>query len=149
MTVNRVLIEIREARPDDCESIAGLARELGYKTRSEDVQRRLTDVLNNPDHRIFVADNSGKQITGFIHIYRNLHIETDHIAEIGALVVSLQLRGTGIGRQLLESAAAWSAEQNLRTIRCRNHNSDASGFFLRIGFRQLNPQLVFVYHLPA
>jgi len=144
-------VEIRPAVLEDCGSIGILAHNLGYPSTIETVKKRLSQIIQNNEHQVFVAGEIGGMLVGFIHIYQNFHIETDTSAEIGALVVSPEHRRLGIGRRLFNQAIEWSTDRNLRIIRCRNHAPDAESFafFNNMNFRQLNPQIVFVYHLPT
>ncbi len=144
-------LDIRPAIIEDSEGITLLAQNLGFPSRSVDVKSRLRRILDHDDHQIYVAGEDGGLLIGFIHIYQSFLIETDPFAEIGALIVSSNHRRLGIGRLLFKRAEDWCRDRSLRTIRCRNHaaDSDSFAFFNNMQFKQLLPQSVFVYHLPA
>ena len=98
-------VTIRDARPADCEAIAGLLGELGYPATTQAVSSRL-ERLGIVGDRVVVAD-SDDEVVGVAQLQVAPTIEHDRpAAKIGALIVTEAHRGEGIGRALVEALDA-------------------------------------------
>ncbi len=138
-------MRIRSATGGDVEAIAALSGELGYPTRSEDVGRRLTTVARAEGHAVYVAEDAGGSVVGWIHVFVALRLESEPFAELGGLVVGKAQRGRGIGRLLCERASRWTHDHGFKALRVRTRagREDAHRFYERIGFRLAKSQKVF------
>lgn len=76
---------------------------------------------------------------GWMHPFVAHRIESDALAEIGGIVVSQKLRGTGIGMQILRKAEEWARPQRVRGIRVRSTvvRERAHDFYERAGYKQI------------
>ena len=110
-------IQIRPARPEDAPALVELGASIGREPeawllntdgwRSVAEERRYLRALRrHPDAAVFVADDDGT-VVGRLSIARDPHGASRHVADLG-LMVAAGSRRRGIGRALLEQAAAWA-----------------------------------------
>ena len=110
-------IQIRPARPEDASALVELGASIGREPeawllntdgwRSVAEERRYLRALRrHPDAAVFVADDDGT-VVGRLSIARDPHGASRHVADLG-LMVAAGYRRRGIGRALLEQAAAWA-----------------------------------------
>jgi GNAT superfamily N-acetyltransferase len=128
---------IRTAKPSDAEFIAVLSGQLGYPVTPEEMVQRLGG-LTDAD-AVFVAEH------GWIHVAERRSLESPTHAEILALIVDVKHRGAGVGRALLDRAAAWARERGLAELRVRSNvvREKARAFYERHGFAVVKTQRVF------
>lgn len=138
------MITVRKANPEDAENIAILSSQLGYPTDVEKMEQRLRQVLEHPEHCVFVAASNG-QVTGWIHGFYTLRVESDSFVEIGGLVVDESTRGHGIGKKLVSEVRKWADLRNCATIRVRSNviREESHRFYLKNGFRETKSQKIF------
>lgn len=137
--------DIRLATPDDAERLAALSTQLGYPATAEKMRGRLADLLSDSHHAIFVAHATDAQVVAWIHVFKRKTIASDGAAEIGGLIVDESCRGRGIGRALVERAAAWAREQGCGSLCVRSNvvREDARRFYTGLGFDGIKTQAVF------
>lgn len=143
-------LAVRSATLDDALVLASLATELGYPSDAADLSRRLTTLLGRPDHTVRIAVADRGEVVGWVHAFVSLRLESDPFAEIGGLVVRSEWRGRGVGRCLVEAAAAWGAAQGCTRlrVRCRIDRDGAHAFYARLGFARSKTQGVLDASLP-
>lgn len=92
---------IREARVEDCNDCIILLKQLGYHLESHEFKVKLELCDNSSDYKIFVMILDNK-LVGLIAITLThfLHCKGKY-AKIAALVVDCEMRGGGIGSNLL------------------------------------------------
>lgn len=135
---------IRKVDIKDSESIAELSNQLGYESDSRVIEHRLSELLKNPDHCVFVASVNGK-IIGWIHGFYSLRVESNSFVEIGGLIIDSNYRKQGIGKLLIEEINNWS---NLRKckkvrVRCNTARKKTHFFYLKNGYELSKEQKVF------
>ena len=127
---------IRPAERADAAALAELMGELGYVTRTSDMEMRLDAILPDPEYRTFVA-LSGATVCGMIgtcciksHEYNNVG------GRILALVVSEKQRGRGVGRALVQAAENDFIARNVRRIalNARLTREEAHLFYESLGY---------------
>ncbi|HKI78399.1 MAG TPA: GNAT family N-acetyltransferase [Ignavibacteriaceae bacterium] len=135
---------IRPAESKDSEILKELSLELGYPSTYKEIQERLIRILNSAENNIFVSLDD-QIITGWIHVFGSLRLESDPFAEIGGLVVSSNYRNKGIGKALLGEAEKWALRNGFKEIRVRSRNTrkDARRFYEREGYSVKKVQNVF------
>jgi GNAT superfamily N-acetyltransferase len=140
-------VQIRTAGTADAEALAALSAELGYPSTAEQVRARLV-LLDDPERTLFVAQ-AGGLVAGFIDVHVQRVVESEPYGEVGGLVVGAAHRGSGIGRALLEAAAAWSRQRGVRrmVIRAGSERRGAHEFYPAVGCRLLKDQRVYEYPL--
>jgi ribosomal protein S18 acetylase RimI-like enzyme len=137
---------VRMATRDDIERIAALCEQLGYPTSKQRAQQRLEGILDQPGHRVLVAEIPEGDIAGWVHIFVRPLVITDLHAEIGGLVVDEAYRRSGVGRLLMRSAEDWARNQECKNVRLRSRiqRKLAHAFYERIGYTTTKTSLNFV-----
>ncbi len=139
---------VRPMAGPDIGAVAELARQLGYDGDPAAIARRWQAMEASGEHAVRVAELAG-QVQGWVHVFRAMRIESDPFAEIGGLVVEQQLRGSGLGRLLVQACADWAREQGLPRLRVRTDTRRLSThqFYQHLGFVALKSQQVFALTL--
>ena len=137
---------LRAARLEDAPTLAVLATQLGYPTRSDEAEARLREVLALPGGAVLVAEDEDGAVIGWIHVFGAHRIEAAPFAEIAALVVDETRRGRGTGAALVEAAAEWAERHGFRNLRVRSNvvRERTHAFYERLGFARSKAQVVFV-----
>jgi ribosomal protein S18 acetylase RimI-like enzyme len=108
----------------------GTAREAVYDTLTVD---GLRDALDKHTDAFFVAELSGA-IIGYLMIIK---LRFTNAAEVTDLAIDRQVRRSGAGRALVDAAAAWARERELRGlgVEPRGEAGHTIDFYLSLGFR--------------
>jgi GNAT superfamily N-acetyltransferase len=139
---------VRVARPADAAALAGLSTQLGYPSTEEQVQSRLR-LLADPERTLFVVEDEGV-LAGFIDVHVQRTVEEEPYGEVGGLAIAAGHRAAGLGRTLLEAAAAWSRERGLAHLWIRANlarGAAAHGFYERVGCLTVKDQRVYEFPL--
>lgn len=136
---------VRPAQPCDCEAMADLAGQLGYKCTGEEVRKRLRDMQDSNQYAVFVAELSQRQIGGWIGAYLFRGIETGSCVEINGLVVDEGMRSRGIGKILLGAAEDWARSIGLDVISVHSNvtRDRAHRFYTKNGYAHVKTQKEF------
>ena len=129
---------IRAATASDAAAIAGLMGQLGYKTKTSEMETRLDAILPDPRYYTLVALIDDK-VCGMIGTFFHRSYEhNDLSARILALVVAVQMRGRGVGRALVQAAEAGLSARNLTRValNTRLTRQDAHLFYERLGYEK-------------
>ncbi|OGO33713.1 MAG: hypothetical protein A2Z16_00420 [Chloroflexi bacterium RBG_16_54_18] len=138
-------MRIRQASTADITEIVELSDQLGYPTNVDLVSHRLAEILNKPEHVVWIAELESGAVVGWVHVTRTTWLEIDPFAEIGGLVVDAAHRSQGIGKALLDKAEAWALENSLSSLRVRSNviRSRAHHFYEEAGYNIIKSQHVF------
>ena len=138
-------VTIRAASPGDAAQLAELSRQLGYPSQPEEMKRRLARVQPDEEHALFVAEQQGGGVVGWVHVFLYHSIENPTRAEVGGLVVDERCRSQGLGHQLLAWAEEWAREKGCRAIGLRSNviRERAHTFYEREGYRVIKTQKAF------
>lgn len=138
-------IAVREVCAADSARIAELSGQLGYPATPEEVSRRLEQLLQKPDHAVFVASMPEAETAGWVHVHLSYQITGDRRAEIAGLVVDAAHRGSGAGRRLVERAEEWAREQGCGSVYVRSNivRAGAHAFYQRLGYSVLKTSYSF------
>jgi N-acetylglutamate synthase-like GNAT family acetyltransferase len=136
-------IQYRDASPSDVSALRRLLQELGYVAGEAQVLERL-DQVRSQGSNIIVADLEGEAV-GCVHVLVEVRLAEGCAGEIVSLVVTGPLRGSGIGKALLEEACAWLKTQACPTVRVRANaiRHHAHRFYASQGFQEIKTQKVF------
>ncbi|MEH7347573.1 GNAT family N-acetyltransferase [Gottfriedia acidiceleris] len=137
-------IRYRIASTTDSSEISRLSGQLGYNVEKNQVIERLTNILDQKDHVVFVAEIEGKLI-GWIHAHGRYLIESPPYVEIGGLIVDSTFRGQKIGEFLVKRCEEWSKLLGFKEIRVRTNETrlETLIFYKKIGFENTKAQKVF------
>jgi ribosomal-protein-alanine N-acetyltransferase len=138
---------IRPAHPRDAGALVDLAADIaaepegwlisdgGWRTASEE-RRYLRAIRRYRDAAVFVAEGE-EGIVGRLSLARDPHPASRHVADLG-LMVAAGARRRGIGRALLEQAAAWASEVGVRKLELHvfPHNAAAIALYDAFGFER-------------
>jgi GNAT superfamily N-acetyltransferase len=115
-------LTFRDAFFDDIPHLAGLITELGYPTSLAEMEERFKDIATHADYKTIIA-LAGDEIVAVAGLCKGLFYEMNGpYMRILVFVVKQSHRGRGIGKQLLQQAEAWAAEQGLKTILINSGN---------------------------
>ncbi|WP_433942796.1 GNAT family N-acetyltransferase [Paenibacillus sp. SN-8-1] len=110
------MLKIRAYESGDVAVMAELMGELGYPTSVDQMNRRMSRIMNNKEYQTYVAviDDT---VVGMIGIRIALNYELDkEIIQIISLVTKSAFRGRGVGRALIKFAEQKSIEQGAEII---------------------------------
>jgi len=114
---------------------------LGVRTSSvetlEKAYRIVVQSLNESDRVLVVAEQEG-EIVGMAQLVRSSADNARHRAEVQRVAVATELRGAGVGRQLMEAIEAAARERGLTLLWLTTHaDTEACAFYEAIGYTQL------------
>lgn len=156
-------MKITRAKPDDAKAIidikiqawynnylneaAGITKDIIDKRfspeRTKEVivnrSQKIADEVNHNRRATFVA-KSGNKVVGFTAPY----IKEDR-RRLGALYVSADMQGQGIGKQLLETALVWHGDNDVY-LWVTDYNQGAIGLYKKYGFELTGNEIEFHYH---
>ena len=144
-------IRIRAAELADAAVLANLMDQLGYPTRTSEMEMRLSTILPDARYRTWVAVCQGK-VCGMIGTFcHQVYEHNDPTARILALVVDQSVRGIGVGKALVAAAEADLADRNIirLAVNTRLTRKEAHAFYERVGYekngfryvKNLSPQI--------
>jgi len=135
----------------DAAAAAALCAELGYPVSATALEQRIRTLSTLASHAVLVACREDGRLVGWIDLSIAQHLQTEPYGEIGGLVVSEDVRGQGIGRELLAAAERWISERGIgqALVRSRVVRERAHRFYLREGYSLTKTSAVFVKPLPA
>jgi GNAT superfamily N-acetyltransferase len=136
-------ILVRPARDVDIDAIRELVRQLGYEPSAAALATSFRRLMAEPDHRMLVAAD-GDVLLGVItlHWAPLLQYETP-AARIMTLVVDEAARGKGVGKILVDHAAAIAAEMGCGILELTSglQRKEAHAFYHAIGFETASLRL--------
>lgn len=115
---------IRDMQQGDASELTGLMGELGYATNVDQMTDRMKKIQLREEYKTFVWEEDDR-IHGMIGMTHSLayHDDRSHIRVI-AFIVRAGERGRGIGKQLMQTAENWGAEQGAGTIQLNSGNRE-------------------------
>jgi len=127
---------IRTAEPADAAVIAELLDQLGYPTTAAEVPERLRRIRSEGRGEVFVSVVAG-EVGGLISVQVGPGLtRSEDAAYVSTLVVAEEIRGKGVGRELLEVAEDYARKHGCPRIvvATANHRSGAHAFYERLGW---------------
>jgi len=136
---------IRFAALVDAPGIALLSAQLGYPAEPAEVERYLSRFLGDPDHVVFVAEVTGGDLCGWVHVFLSRRLFMPPFAELGGIVVDETFRRLGIGAALLTRAEAWAAGEACTLFRIRSNalRTASHAFYERMGYTASKSQRIY------
>ena len=142
-------VAIRAAEAADAEALADLMIQLGYETRTSEMEMRMEAIRADKNYATFVAVKAGK-VCGMIGTFSCYSYEHNNPGgRILALIVAEEVRGHGIGGLLIAAAENDFAAKNIRRIAVNTHlrRTEAHEFYEKAGYTKNG--LRFVKELPV
>ncbi|MFC7372877.1 GNAT family N-acetyltransferase [Fictibacillus iocasae] len=134
--MNMSTYAIRKAGIEDSGDLAYLMGELGYPTLQEEMEERLSFLLQDGSYACFVSCYE-ERITGMIGLAIGRYFEKNGTyARITALVVSEEFRGNGFGKALVHYGEEWAKEQGCTAILLNSgkHRTDTHDFYRSLDY---------------
>jgi N-acetylglutamate synthase-like GNAT family acetyltransferase len=131
-------LQIRRATAADADAIAHLLGQLGYPTHNTEVPARLARLTANDRAAVLLADRDGKVVgLATVHILSVLNRRQD-VAQLTALVVDESVRGSGVGRRLVESVETFARQSGCEriSVTTQEQRTDARTFYIQVGLEQ-------------
>jgi GNAT superfamily N-acetyltransferase len=140
---------IRPVELTDASALATLMCQLGYETRTAEMEMRLNTILPDSKYRTFVAVVEGR-VCGMVGTFCHHSYEHNNpSARILALVVAEEMRGRGVGRALVRAAETDLAARNVIRLSVNTHltRKEAHSFYERLRYEKTGFR--FFKNLPA
>jgi GNAT superfamily N-acetyltransferase len=145
--MRRVVVEVREAAPEDAQALVGLWAEQSEgqpawlrSATPEEARRSIARIATDPLESLLVAVDD-HEIVGFASL-RRLPVSPLHeedAVHVTHLLVAPRMRRRGVGRALLGHAAAWADEAGsahlLASVAASSR--DSNRFLARLGLAQV------------
>jgi GNAT superfamily N-acetyltransferase len=128
-------VHVRPATVADADAIGRLLDQLGYPTASAEVPARLDRLIDDGRAAVMLAECGGEVIgLATVHVLAVLH-RRSRVAWLTALVVDEAMRGTGVGRALVEAVEELARQSGCERLSVTTHEdrSGAHAFYRRIG----------------
>lgn len=139
-------MRIRRAEPGDAAGLVALARAIAAEPEGwlladdawrsvADERRYLRAARAMGDAAVLVAEAPGGELVGRLSVARDVHPASSHVADLGVMVARAW-RGRGVGRALMEAAAAWAREAGIEKLELHvfPHNAAAIALYDRLGY---------------
>jgi GNAT superfamily N-acetyltransferase len=144
-------VAIRLAETADAAALAELMTQLGYPTRTSEMEMRMETICADKNYATFVAVSEG-QVCGMIGTRISHSFEHNSPGgAILALVVSEKVRGRGVGHGLIAAAESNFAQRNIRRVAVYTHfrRTEAREFYEKLGYTKNGFRLVKELPTPA
>ena len=138
-------MRVRPMSERDARAVADLSGQLGYASTAAQIERRFERLRADPESAIFVAEDEGGRIVGWVHVVGKCFLEADPYAELGGLVVDSAARRKGAGKSLVAAAETWAAGRGYVTMRVRSNMKrvEARPFYEGAGYAITKSQNVY------
>ena len=144
-------VAIRPAETADAAALAELMTQLGYPTRTSEMEMRMETICADKNYATFVAVSEGR-VCGMIGTRISCSFEHNSPGgAILALVVSEKIRGRGVGHALIAAAENDFAQRNIRRVAVYTHfrRTEAHEFYEKLGYTKNGFRLVKELPIPA
>ena len=144
-------LAVRRAEVGDAAALADLMTQLGYPTRTSEMEMRMEGISANRNYATFVAVSGGK-VCGMIGTFTRYTYEHNNASgNILALVVSNGMRGRGVGHALIAAAEEDFGQRNIHGIAVytRFERTEAHEFYEKVGYTKNGFRLIKELPMPA
>ncbi len=138
------MVSYIEIEPSHYEQVVALLNQLGYDVPLSELANRIKQISNNRE-KVFVAVDDDGRVVGCVHALIDTRLAGGTFGEIVSLVVDESIRGKGVGKGLIEEAAAWlklNGMTRLR-VRCNSIRQDTHKFYEHLEFIEKKSQKIF------
>ena len=139
---------IRALKCSDAPRVAELTVQLGYRADVHQVRVRLDKLEKEAAHHV-IGVEAQRVLVAFAHFFERPSIEKGSDMIVQSLVVDDELRGSGIGRMLIEHIEHIARSKNCDsvTLSSQGSRSDAHEFYKRLGYELSTTSNVFLKRL--
>ena len=120
----------------DCVDIVLLNKnEMGYDYPAEDTKNKLEQLLNDSNHKIYVAIVDAR-VVGYIHANNYDLLYAPHLKNIMGIAVSAGFKKNGIGKMLLNKVEEWARNTGAYGVRLVSGATriGAHAFYIQCGY---------------
>src|SRR5258707_4807141 len=138
-------LKIRRAKSAGAQQIAALCGQLGYLATAEQIRKRLQGIKPASQNAVFVAYSKNDGVIGWLHVSRDVLLESEIRAEVNGLVVAEGQRSLGAGARLLVAAEDWARKHGCKEMSVRSNviRERAHKFYERNGYEHYKTQKSF------
>ncbi len=138
-------LRIRRARASDAPQLAALPGQLGYPATAAQIRKRLQGIKPTSQNAVFVAHSKNDGVIGWLHVSRDVLLESEVRAEVNGLVVAEEQRSLGAGAQLLAAAEDWARKHGCKEMSVRSNviRERAHKFYERNAYEHYKTQKSF------
>ena len=138
-------LRLRRAKSADAQQIAVLSGQLGYPATAAQMRGRLRGIKPASQHAVFVAESAKDGVIGWVHVSRDVLLESEIRAEVNGLVVAEGQRSLGAGARLLAAAEDWARKHSCKGMSVRSNviRERAHKFYERNGYEHYKTQKSF------
>lgn len=131
--------------------MAELSEVLGYPVSTATLARRLESVLQRREEAVLVAELAEAEIVGWVHGSEQEFLQAGPRCEILGLVVAVDHRRQGVGRELVLAVERWARSRGLDEMGVRSAatREEAHPFYQRLGYVCTKTQQVYRKKLGA
>lgn len=122
---------IRLIADADIDQVATLIRDLAPGITRDDLRQRLTSVLAQVHHRVWVYEHDAR-VVGVLHAFTRPALEKPVEIVVQSIVVASGQRKSGVGRALMAEAEAWARATGCPSVAL--HTRNATPFYERLGY---------------
>ncbi len=128
---------VRTIAESDIPAANVLIGQLGYEMPPAELARRLRAVLGDPEHRVWVYDDSGTAV-GLLHAFFRPALDKPPEVMVQALVIEASQRSKGVGEALMQVAEAFAREKGCTSVALysRVDRDLAHRFYERLGYEK-------------
>jgi GNAT superfamily N-acetyltransferase len=140
-------INYRRLQETDFNGLIKLMFALGYTIEEGEFKKTVQEITKR-DGVIFIAEKQSRVIGSSCAII-DARLAEGIFGEIVSLVISKELRGFGVGKQLVYMSEEWLYKR-VNTIRIRANviREDAHSFYNHLGYQEKKEQKVFIKTKP-
>jgi len=145
MSTEPKAISIRRATEADAAPIAQLSSTLGYEAEPSVIATRLHAILGSDADLMIVAEDSHRDVAGWLQAHAAHIVESGFRVEITGLIVSPDQRRRGVGRALVAEAERWAGTIAAGAIVVRSNvqRVESHAFYPALGYAPTKTQNVY------
>jgi GNAT superfamily N-acetyltransferase len=138
-------LRIRRVGTSDAPQLAALTGQLGYPATAAQIRKRLQGIKPASQNAVFVAHSKKDGVIGWLHVSRDVLLESEIRAEVNGLVVAEGQRSLGAGARLLAAAEDWARKHGCKNMSVRSNviRERAHKFYERDGYEHYKTQKSF------
>ncbi len=143
-------LKIRPAVSGDAAAISRLLDQLGHPASAADIPERIEKLRARPGTIVLVAESDGDVIgVVTVHLFQSLHA-SEPVAWLTTVVVDENVRGKGVGSELVGRAEEWAIEQGAIRVSLTSalHRKRAHEFYKKRNYEHTGVRLSKIFPQP-